>query len=94
MLPFKLTNEDIRNSKAYKEYYAIASGAAPPKTKASVRNTKSSLDTTITPPMATGIRFLTLAKGKQPAKSSIAKGLYVPSEAAMIEAKQMKLATK
>nr|GEZ09603.1 hypothetical protein [Tanacetum cinerariifolium] len=51
-------------------------------------------DTTITPPMATGTRFLTLAKGKQPAKSSIAKGLYVPSEAAMIEAKQMKLATK
>nr|GEU94889.1 hypothetical protein [Tanacetum cinerariifolium] len=34
MLPVELTNEDIRNSTAYKEYYAIASGAAPPKTKA------------------------------------------------------------
>nr|GEW29969.1 hypothetical protein [Tanacetum cinerariifolium] len=35
MLPVELTNEDIRNSAAYKEYYTIASGAAPPKTKAS-----------------------------------------------------------
>nr|GFD21455.1 hypothetical protein [Tanacetum cinerariifolium] len=45
MLPIKLTNEDIRNSKAYKEYYAVATGAVPPKTKASVRKTKSSSDT-------------------------------------------------
>nr|GEY56368.1 hypothetical protein [Tanacetum cinerariifolium] len=50
MLPIELTNEDIRNSKAYKEYYAVASGAAPPKTKESVRKMKSSFDTTITPP--------------------------------------------
>nr|GEU51304.1 hypothetical protein [Tanacetum cinerariifolium] len=31
MLPVELTNKDIRNSAAYKEYYVIASGAAPPK---------------------------------------------------------------
>nr|GEY25542.1 hypothetical protein [Tanacetum cinerariifolium] len=68
MLPFELTNEDIRNSAAYKEYYAIASGAAPPKTKAT--------------------------KGKQPAKSSKAKGLSVLSEVALTEAEQIKLATK
>nr|GEY05582.1 hypothetical protein [Tanacetum cinerariifolium] len=43
MLPVELTNEDIRNSEAYKEYYAVASGAAPPKTKASVRKTKSTM---------------------------------------------------
>nr|GEU54239.1 hypothetical protein [Tanacetum cinerariifolium] len=41
MLPIELTNEDIKNSTAYKEYYVIASGAAPPKTKASVRKTQS-----------------------------------------------------
>nr|GEX24133.1 copia protein [Tanacetum cinerariifolium] len=41
MLPIELTNEDIRNSEAYKEYYAAVSGAAPPKTKASVRKTKN-----------------------------------------------------
>nr|GEV51389.1 hypothetical protein [Tanacetum cinerariifolium] len=50
MFPVELTNEDIRNSAAYKEYYVIALRAAPPKTKASVRKTKSSSDTTITPP--------------------------------------------
>nr|GEZ29741.1 retrovirus-related Pol polyprotein from transposon TNT 1-94 [Tanacetum cinerariifolium] len=73
MLPVELTNEDIKNSEAYKEYYVVASGAVPPKTKASVRKTKSSSDTTITPPTATGTRLLTLAKGKQPAKSSKVK---------------------
>nr|GEZ51945.1 hypothetical protein [Tanacetum cinerariifolium] len=35
LLPIELTNEEIRNSNAYKEYYAIATGAAPPKPKAS-----------------------------------------------------------
>nr|GFC23473.1 hypothetical protein [Tanacetum cinerariifolium] len=94
MLPVELTNEDIRNSEAYKEYYAIASGAAPPNTKASVRKTKISSDTTITPPTIAGIRLSTSAKGKQPAKSSKAKGLTVLFEVAMTEAKQMKLAMK
>nr|GEY29073.1 integrase, catalytic region, zinc finger, CCHC-type, peptidase aspartic, catalytic [Tanacetum cinerariifolium] len=80
ILPIELTNEEIRNSTAYKEYYAIASGVAPPKTKASVKKTRSSSDTTITPPMAAGTRLSTLAKGRQPAKSSKAKGLSVLSE--------------
>nr|GEW67816.1 ribonuclease H-like domain-containing protein [Tanacetum cinerariifolium] len=31
LLPIDLTNEEIRNSNAYKEYYAVATGAAPPK---------------------------------------------------------------
>nr|GEV93289.1 hypothetical protein [Tanacetum cinerariifolium] len=44
MLPIELTNTDIKNSKAYKEYYAVATGATPPKTKASVRKTKSNDD--------------------------------------------------
>nr|GEW56763.1 hypothetical protein [Tanacetum cinerariifolium] len=62
MLPVELTNEDIKNSEAYKEYYAIASGAAPPKTKASVKKTKSSFDTAITPLTAAGTRLSTSAK--------------------------------
>nr|GFA18318.1 hypothetical protein [Tanacetum cinerariifolium] len=64
ILPVELTNEDIRNSEAYKEYYTVASGAAPPKTKASVRKTKSSSDTTITPPTAVGIGLSTSTKDK------------------------------
>nr|GEV90902.1 retrovirus-related Pol polyprotein from transposon TNT 1-94 [Tanacetum cinerariifolium] len=66
----------------------------PPKTKASVRKTKSSSDTTITPLTAAGTRLSTLTKGKQPAKSSKAKGITVLSEVAMTEAEQMKLAMK
>nr|GEZ39368.1 hypothetical protein [Tanacetum cinerariifolium] len=82
MLPVELTNDDIRNSTAYKEYYAIALRAAPPKTKASVRKTQSST------------RLLTSAKGKQPAISSKVKGLSVLSEVALTEAERIKLATK
>nr|GEU63285.1 retrovirus-related Pol polyprotein from transposon TNT 1-94 [Tanacetum cinerariifolium] len=78
MLPIELTNEDIRNSEAYKEYYVVATGATPPKTKASVQKTKSSSDTTITPPTATaGRRLSTSVKGKQPAKAFKAKSLTV-----------------
>ncbi|GJS83711.1 hypothetical protein Tco_0750252 [Tanacetum coccineum] len=44
ILPNELTNEDIKNSESYKEYYAIASGAEPLKTKASVKK-DSKLDT-------------------------------------------------
>nr|GEU70190.1 retrovirus-related Pol polyprotein from transposon TNT 1-94 [Tanacetum cinerariifolium] len=81
ILLFELTNEGIRNSEYYKEYYAIASGAEPPKTKASVRKKQSSSDTTITmpPPFDKGKRLKTLAKvdnpakEKQPTKSSKAK---------------------
>nr|GEV59933.1 hypothetical protein [Tanacetum cinerariifolium] len=50
LLPIELTNEEIRNSNAYKEYNAVATGATPPKPKASVWKTRISSDTTITPP--------------------------------------------
>nr|GFC70402.1 hypothetical protein [Tanacetum cinerariifolium] len=79
ILPVELTNEAIRNSTAYKEYYTIASGAEPPKTKASVMKTQSSSNTTMPPLVAKDIRLQTSAKvdkpakGKQPAKSSITK---------------------
>nr|GEX31051.1 hypothetical protein [Tanacetum cinerariifolium] len=48
--------------------------AAPPKPKASVRRTRSSSDTSITPLTAiAGLRLTTSAKGKQAAKASKAK---------------------
>nr|GEU92887.1 hypothetical protein [Tanacetum cinerariifolium] len=82
MLPIELTNEDIKNFEAYKEYYAVATGATPPKTKASVWKTKSSFDTIVTPLLtaAAGTRLSTSAKGKQPAKASKAKSLIALSE--------------
>nr|GFD24356.1 hypothetical protein [Tanacetum cinerariifolium] len=39
-------------------------------------------------------RLLTSAKGKQPVKSSKAKGITMLSKVALTEAKQIKLATK
>nr|GEZ47270.1 hypothetical protein [Tanacetum cinerariifolium] len=63
LLPIELTNEDIKNSNAYKEYYAVATGAGPPKPKASVQKTRSSFDTTITPPTGVvGPRLTTSVK--------------------------------
>nr|GEY78295.1 hypothetical protein [Tanacetum cinerariifolium] len=94
MLPVELTNEDIRNSASYKEYYDIASGAAHPKMKVSMSKTQSSFDTTMPPPTAASTRLSTSANGKQPAKSSKAKGLSMLSEVAMTEAEKMKLAPK
>nr|GEV68068.1 hypothetical protein [Tanacetum cinerariifolium] len=95
LLSIKLTNEDIRNSYAYKEYYAVATGVTPPKPKASVRKTKSSSDTTITPPTAAACpRLTTSEKGKQAAKASKAKSLSALFEVAMTEAQQLKLVTK
>ncbi|GKG31064.1 hypothetical protein Tco_0423552 [Tanacetum coccineum] len=41
ILPAELTNEDIRNSESYKEYYVVASGKIPPKTKASKKKADS-----------------------------------------------------
>nr|GEZ03330.1 hypothetical protein [Tanacetum cinerariifolium] len=97
ILPIELTNKAIRNSKSYKEYYAIPS--EPPKTKESVRKKQSSSDTTV-PPLTKGKRLKILAKVNKPAKekqlakSSTAKGLTVLFEVALTEAEHIKLATK
>nr|GEV51145.1 reverse transcriptase domain-containing protein [Tanacetum cinerariifolium] len=73
----------------------IILGATPPKPKASVRKTRSSSDTTVTPPTAAaGPRLSTSAKGKQPATTSKANSLSALSEVAMTESQQLKLATK
>nr|GFC33796.1 hypothetical protein [Tanacetum cinerariifolium] len=94
LLPIELTNDEIKNSKAYKEYYAIATGEAAPRPKASVRRTRSSFDTSITPPTTAASLILTAsAKSKQTAKASKAKSLYALSEVAMTEAQQLKLLT-
>nr|GEX62590.1 hypothetical protein [Tanacetum cinerariifolium] len=95
LLPIELTNDEIRNSKDYKEYYAIATGEAAPKPKANVRRIRSSSDTSITPPTAAVSPRLTASgKGKQTAKASKAKSLSALSEVAMTKAQQLKLVTK
>nr|GEY10641.1 hypothetical protein [Tanacetum cinerariifolium] len=86
MQPIELTNDVIRNTKAYKEDYAFATGEAAPKPKASARRKRSGSDTSITPLTATttptttvaiSLKLTTAAKGKQLAK---AKSLSDPSK--------------
>nr|GFC94379.1 hypothetical protein [Tanacetum cinerariifolium] len=95
-LPIELTNEEIRNTTAYKEYYACTTREAAPKLKASARRKRSGSDTSITPPtsittLTTGAvtpRLTAAAKGKQLAK---AKSPSDPSELARTEAQQLKI---
>nr|GEY20522.1 retrovirus-related Pol polyprotein from transposon TNT 1-94 [Tanacetum cinerariifolium] len=97
MLPIELTNDEIKNTKAYKEYYACATEEAAPKPKANARRKRSGSDTSITPPTATTAltttavvspRLTAIAKGKQPAT---AKSPSDPSEVARTEAQQLKI---
>nr|GFB82624.1 hypothetical protein [Tanacetum cinerariifolium] len=73
----KQNKSNEMNAKAYKEYYAYASGEAAPKPKASAKRKKSGSDSSITPPTAVASprptiaitpRLTAAAKGKQPAK--------------------------
>nr|GFA13555.1 hypothetical protein [Tanacetum cinerariifolium] len=53
ILLIELTTNDIRNNKAYKEYYACATGEATPKPKASSRKKKGDSASSTTPPTPT-----------------------------------------
>nr|GFA65045.1 hypothetical protein [Tanacetum cinerariifolium] len=71
ILPIELTTTEIRNSKAYQEYYACAMGEAVPKPKASARKKKgdSASSTTLPTPTPTTTaesapRLSASAKGK------------------------------
>nr|GEV88797.1 hypothetical protein [Tanacetum cinerariifolium] len=94
VLPIELANEEIKNTKAYKEHYACATEEAAPKPKASARRKRSGSDNFITPPtaittstttVAVTPRLTATAKGKQLAK---AKSPSDPSELARTEAQQ------
>ncbi|GJW07156.1 uncharacterized mitochondrial protein-like protein [Tanacetum coccineum] len=90
ILPVALTNEDIRNSESYKEYYAIASGKIPPKTKASKKKADSDATTKQKPPTVPKEK-----KGKKTGKGKQkAKELETISEAVLTEAEQLKIITK
>nr|GEY51183.1 hypothetical protein [Tanacetum cinerariifolium] len=98
-----MTNQEILDSKAYKEYYAIASGAEPPKAKTKY---KTKTNESVTSPKSKtafaskGTRLKSKVKvtkpdmKKQPAKKTKAKGLAVLSEVALSKTEQIKMATK
>nr|GFA02176.1 hypothetical protein [Tanacetum cinerariifolium] len=98
ILPIELTTNVIRNSKAYKEYYACATGEATPKPKASARKKKGDFASTTTPstptPTTTIVsapRLSATAKGKQPARATTPTE---PTDVERTEAEQLKIVLK
>nr|GFA58374.1 hypothetical protein [Tanacetum cinerariifolium] len=65
ILPIELTTEDIRNTKAYKEYYACATREAAPNPKASARRKRGGSVSSTTPstPIATPTPITTVQGG-------------------------------
>ncbi|GJY40043.1 hypothetical protein Tco_0427313 [Tanacetum coccineum] len=101
ILPKELTNQEMLESKAYKTYYAFASGGKTLKPKYVQKKVDSDTSPKQNPVQATkGTRLKTKArvaksdKKKQPAKMPKSKGLDVLSKVALTEAEQLKLATK
>nr|GFD24087.1 hypothetical protein [Tanacetum cinerariifolium] len=95
ILPIELTTAEIRNSKAYKEYYTCAMGEAAPKLKASGRKKKGDSASSTTPPTLTPTttvesapRLSATAKGKQPARATTPTE---PTDVQRTEAEQLKL---
>ncbi|GKA84511.1 hypothetical protein Tco_0806106 [Tanacetum coccineum] len=66
ILPDDLANEAIKDLESYKEYYAIALGAEPLKTKASVKKKQVKSDKAKTPPATKGKRLKTTSKLTKP----------------------------
>nr|GFC00518.1 hypothetical protein [Tanacetum cinerariifolium] len=90
------------NSKAYKEYYACATGEAAPKPKASARKKKSGSTLSTTPPtpittstptttVVAAPRLMAAAKGKQPARAT---NPTEPTDVERTEAEQLKIVLK
>nr|GFA64906.1 hypothetical protein [Tanacetum cinerariifolium] len=88
----------LRNSKAYKEYYACATEEAAPKPKASARKKKGDSASSTTPPTPTPTttvvsapRLSATAKGKQAARAITPTE---PTYVQRIEAEQLKITLK
>nr|GFD07465.1 hypothetical protein [Tanacetum cinerariifolium] len=98
ILPIELTNDEIRDSKAYQEYHACAMGEVAPKPKASARKKKGDSASSTTPPTPTPTttaesapRLSAAAKGKQPSR---ARTPVEPTDLQRTEAEQLKIVLK
>nr|GEZ92862.1 hypothetical protein [Tanacetum cinerariifolium] len=74
ILPIELTTEDIRNTKAYKEYFACTTGEAAPKPKASARRKKGGSVSSTTPPTPIATPTPTTTVVAAPRLTAAAKG--------------------
>ncbi|GJX06866.1 hypothetical protein Tco_0194798 [Tanacetum coccineum] len=98
ILPQHLTNQAMLESEAYMTYRSYATGEKTPKPKTTKRKADSEASPKTKTTQATkGKRIKSLAKGdkaakkKQPAETSMDKGLIVLSDVALTEAGQQKL---
>ncbi|GJX21529.1 hypothetical protein Tco_0225974 [Tanacetum coccineum] len=107
ILPKAMTNQAMLDSVAYKTYYAIASGAEPPKSKKPKTKSDSAISSEETPSKKKPTKAKKdvpskkkpaskpkPTKKKAPVKADRGKGLNVLSEVALSEAAQLKEATK
>nr|GEX10180.1 hypothetical protein [Tanacetum cinerariifolium]GEX20263.1 hypothetical protein [Tanacetum cinerariifolium] len=91
ILPDNLTNQSMKESKAYKTYYTFATRKEIPKPKYVCRYVKEKTEQA--PKASSGKRIKSAAKvTRSRKKKQIAKGLETLSEIALSEAEQMKLA--
>nr|GFA16295.1 hypothetical protein [Tanacetum cinerariifolium] len=99
ILPIELTSKDIKNTKAYKEYCACATGEVAPKPKASAKKKKGGSTSSTTPPtpiatptptttVVAAPRLTAAAKGIQPARATSPAD---PSDVERTEAQQLKI---
>nr|GFD21640.1 hypothetical protein [Tanacetum cinerariifolium] len=91
ILPIELTTAEIRNSKAYQEYYACAMGEATPKLKASARKKKGDSASSTTPPTPTPTTTAESAPRKQHLRATTP---VEPTDLQRTEAKQLKIVLK
>ncbi|GKD41448.1 hypothetical protein Tco_1261655 [Tanacetum coccineum] len=101
ILPQAMTNQALLDSVAYKTYYAIASGAEPPKSRKSQKKSESAISSEEYPSKKKPAKAKKDAatkpkptKKKAPVKADRGKGLNVLSEVALSKAAQLKEATK
>ncbi|GKD45072.1 hypothetical protein Tco_1269717 [Tanacetum coccineum] len=89
-----ITNQATLDSVAYKTYYAIASGAEPPKSKKPKRKSDSAILSEESPSNKKPASKPKPAKKKAPVKADIGKSLDVLLEVGLSEAAQLKKVTK
>ncbi|GJS53546.1 hypothetical protein Tco_0626908 [Tanacetum coccineum] len=94
IIPNAMTNQAMLDSVAYKTYYAIASGAEPPKPNKSQKNSDSAISYKESLSKKKPASKPKLTKKKTQVKADRGKDLNVLSKVALSEAAQLKEATK
>ncbi|GJY81590.1 hypothetical protein Tco_0494341 [Tanacetum coccineum] len=101
ILPKSMANQDMLDSISYKTYFAITSGAEPPKSRKSLKKSDSAISSEESPSNKKSAKAKKVAatkpkptKKKEPVKADRGKGLNVISEVALSEVAQPKEATK